>query len=65
MIQKKKDFLKLLNILQNNNIIDQSESLYQSYIKFKILKLINYKNSNKLNKTILVSHNIFYIKYIP
>lgn len=62
----KKDILELPNILQGNNILDQLESLCQSYIKFRVIKHFDYKNFKKLSKVISIfqSYNISYAKHI-
>ena len=63
--EEKEDLSESPNILQGDNITDQSRSSCQSRIKSRVLNYVDYKNLRRLNKAMLVSHNIFHVKRIP
>lgn len=59
-----KDFPVLPNILQGNYITDQSRNSRQFRTKSGVLKLVDYKNPTRSNKSMLVFHNVFHAKCI-
>lgn len=63
---EEEDLLKLPNILQSNNTINQLGSSYQFRTLSKVIKYVDYKNFKRPGKAMLVfqSHNIFYAKRI-
>lgn len=64
-IEDKKDFLELLNTLQDNYTKDQFRGSCLSCIKFRVLKYMDNKNPRRPGKSMLVSYNIFHAKCIP
>ena len=66
-LEEAEDIFWSPDTLFGNNTSDQPGSSHQSCTKSEVIKRVDYKNSKRLGKALLIlqSHNVFHAKHIP